>query len=139
MTRRLVAAIRCFCDQFPRLKARLRTCQTNRNGNRGRKFWSCANPDEYWCVNRPPSHPSAFVDPPCPRADVYGLQLRTATFSSGTTSWRTRATPVPRFCTAMAATTMTTATGSATATLRRRRDSCLTSATKVEERPLRVN
>ncbi|KAG0662386.1 hypothetical protein C6P46_003332 [Rhodotorula mucilaginosa] len=43
----LDGSIRCFCDQFPRLKARLRTCQTNRNGNRGRKFWSCANPDEY--------------------------------------------------------------------------------------------
>mgnify|MGYP006919987590 FL=1 len=51
-----LAAIRCFCDQFPRLKARLRTCQTNRNGNRGRKFWSCANPDEYWCVDRSPCH-----------------------------------------------------------------------------------
>ncbi|GAA6012146.1 hypothetical protein JCM8202_003218 [Rhodotorula sphaerocarpa] len=39
--------IYCFCDTHPRLEARLRTCQTNRNGNRGRNFWSCANAEEY--------------------------------------------------------------------------------------------
>ncbi|BGP31092.1 hypothetical protein JCM10296v2_002856 [Rhodotorula toruloides] len=39
--------IYCFCDQHPRLEARLRTCQTNKNGNQGREFWSCANPLEY--------------------------------------------------------------------------------------------
>ncbi|GAA5863372.1 hypothetical protein JCM3774_005270 [Rhodotorula dairenensis] len=39
--------ILCFCDEHPRLKARLRTCQTDRNGNLGRQFWSCANPNEY--------------------------------------------------------------------------------------------
>ncbi|GAA5986347.1 hypothetical protein JCM10908_003714 [Rhodotorula pacifica] len=43
----LDGSIVCFCDQYPRLKARLRTCQSNKNGNRGRKFWSCSNPDEY--------------------------------------------------------------------------------------------
>ncbi|POY74031.1 hypothetical protein BMF94_2843 [Rhodotorula taiwanensis] len=39
--------IYCYCNTNPRIETRLRTCQTNKSGNRGRKFFSCTNEDEY--------------------------------------------------------------------------------------------